>query len=231
MATVQVTSALIAALQVEHAVKCLHGRAQRNGVRMQYDGGGAQPYFEATPIFRRRGCECEEMSPLPEVAELEGAAAKTSLRDCLTALEKFGVVEPAVKFPGSFVSHLFCGKCNQETTLLQPIFRLRHEHVQCPNCRIIGDRASLQLMMLGDSWEVMSLDMSAYREAILNLSLQDLGFPRMAIFQVQDGQGRVFDFELSQDEEATLPGLSKARKRTPAAGKVAAASQSGEVCA
>ncbi len=220
MATVQVTSAIIAALQVEQAVKLLHGRLPDTGVRLQYDGGGAKPYFEVAPILRRQGCECEDMRPLPEVAVLEGAVTTTTLRACLAALEQAGVAEPVVKFPSSFVSHLFCGNCNQETALMQPIFRLSHEQVQCQNCKIIADRASLQLMMVGDSWDVMSPDMGDYREAILNLTLHDLGFPRLVVLQAHDQQGRALDYEFSRDEEITLPGLSRARKRLPAADRV-----------
>jgi adenylyltransferase/sulfurtransferase len=220
MATVQVTSAIIAAMQVEQAVKCLHGRLQINGVRLQYDGGGAKPYFEVTPILRRQRCECKEIVPLPEVLVLEGAAGTMTLRDCLAALERMGMAEPLIKFPSSFVSHLFCGNCNHETALLRPVFRLANDQVQCQNCKIIGDRASLQLMMTGDSWDVMSPDMADYRDTILDLTLHDLGFPHLAIFQVQDRHGRTFDFELSQDEESTLPGSSQVRKRMPAAGKV-----------
>jgi hypothetical protein len=131
-----------------------------------------------------------------------------------------GTVEPVIKFPCSFVSHLFCSNCNEETALMQPLFRLSNDRVQCRNCKIVGDRASLQLMMMGDSWDVMSPDMAEYRDTILSLTMHDLGFPRLAIVQVQDRQGRTFDFEWSQDEESTLPGLSPARKRTPATGKV-----------
>ena len=226
MATVQVTSAIIAAMQVEQAVKCLHGRGNMNGVRLQYDGGGGTPYFEVTPILRRQGCECEELRPSSEVAALEGAATTMTLRACLAALEQRGVAQPVLKFPSSFVSHLFCGNCNQETPLMQPIFRVSSDQVQCRTCRIVADRASLQLMMVGDSWDVMSPDMAEYRDAILDLTLHDLGVPRLAILQAQEAHGRSFDFELSQDEAATLPGLSHARKRTPAADQASTMSQS-----
>ena len=226
MATVQVTSALIAALQVEQAVKYLHGRLSARGVRMQYDGGGAKPYFEVTPILRRQGCECSEMRTLPEVAALDGDARTMTLRDCLTALQAQGIAEPVVKFPGSFVSHLFCAQCQQETPLLQPLYRLSNEQVQCRNCKIIGDRASLQLMMLGDSWDVIDPELVGYRDTILNLTLHELGFPRLPVFQVQDGQGRSYDFELAQEQQAALPGLSRARKRLPSADQVSPLSQS-----
>lgn len=224
MATVQVTSALIAALQVEQAVKLLHGRLRSSGVRIQYDGGGLQPYFETTPILRRPGCECRDMRPVSEVAVLAGDSASMTLRECLAALQSRGLGEPVVKFPCSFVPHLFCGRCNLETALMQPVFRLSHEQVQCRNCKIMGDRDGLQLMMAGDSWDVLSPDFAAYHEAILSLTLHELGFPRLAVLQAQDDRGRVFDFELSDDEATALPGLSRARKHAP--GKVSFISQS-----
>lgn len=199
MATVQVTSALIAALQVEHAIKWLHGRSPRErGYRLQYDGGGAQPYFDLTPIQRRPGCECGETEPLQEVALLPGSCETTTLEQCLAYLQASGLNEPVLKFPSSFVPYLFCGECGQNTALMKPIFRLTNAEVQCGHCRKIGARDSLQLMRLGDSMDLQDESLETDRGVLRRMSLHQLGFPTEPVLFVQDGQGREHYFEFSE---------------------------------
>lgn len=206
MATVQVTSALIAALQVEQAIKWLHGRLPQSGVRLQYDGGGASPYFDVTPIQRRPGCECEMMRPLAGIASLRGSSTDSTLAEVLDRLAAAGVHEPVLKFPSSFVPFLFCGDCGQNSAIMKPIFRLQNEEVRCAHCQKIGARESLQLMRLGDSMDLFDLELEEQREALLKTTLQGLGFPQDPVMHVQDGNGREHYFEFAKHETAILPG-------------------------
>ncbi|MEK7729835.1 MAG: ThiF family adenylyltransferase [candidate division KSB1 bacterium] len=198
MATVQVTSALIAALQVEQALKWLHGRLPQTGFRLQYDGGGAVPYFDLTPIQRRPGCECGETQPLTKVNLLRGDWATTTLAECLERVRAAGIREPVLKFPSSFVPFLFCGECNQNTKLMKPIYRLANEEVQCAFCRKIGARESLQLLRLGDSMDVQDALLEEYRDVLSKLPLSQLGFPRQPVLLVQDEHGQAHYFEFSE---------------------------------
>lgn len=195
MATVQTTSALIAALQVEQALKCLHGRLAESGFRLQYDGGGAKPYFDMTRIQRRPGCECGETQPLAEVKFLRGDWATMTLAQCLESLRAAGIAEPVLKFPSSFVPFLFCGECGENTALMKPIFRLANEEVQCRHCQKIGARESLQLMRLGDSLDVQDEVHAELRDQLLQTSLLGLGFPRQPVLFVQDGNGHAYYFD------------------------------------
>ncbi len=197
MATVQVTSAMIAALQVEQALKWLHGRLPQSGFRLQYDGGGDTPYFDMTPIRRRQHCECENRQPLTEISSLPGAEETITLAESLALLRAAGMHEPVLKFPSSFVPFLFCGECGQNTRLMKPIYRLANEEVQCAHCRAIGARESLQLMRLGDSMDVSDPLMEDYAEAIWQTPLRALGFPRRHVMLAQDGYGESFYYELS----------------------------------
>lgn len=200
IATVQVTSALIAALQVEQAIKWLHGRLPKSGFRLQYDGGSSAPYFDMTPIRRRHGCDCEATESLTEIRTLPGALAQTTLAECLERLQAAGVHEPVLKFHSSFVPHLFCGECGQNTVLMKPIFRLANEEVQCVHCKKIGARESLQLARLGDSMDLADDLPDEYRTAILQMPLPQLGFPRFAghVLLVQDGHGHSHYFEFAE---------------------------------
>jgi adenylyltransferase/sulfurtransferase len=195
VATVQVTSALIAALQVEQAIKWLHGRLPHGGFRLQYDGGGAKPYFDMTPIQRRPGCECGETQPLENVKPLAGARETTTLGECLERLQAEGVHEPVLKFPSSFVPFLFCGECGRNTALMKPMYRLANEEVRCAFCQKVGARESLQLVRLGDSMDAQDDQLEEYRAALSRLSLQQLGFARYPVLLVQDGRGQTHYFE------------------------------------
>ncbi len=195
VATVQVTSALIAALQVEQAIKWLHGRLPKSGFRLQYDGGGATPYFDLTPIQRRPGCECGETQPLENIQPLPGAWKTMSLAECLERLQAEGIHEPVLKFPSSFVPFLFCGECGQNTALMKPIYRLANEEVRCEHCQKIGARESLQLMRLGDSMDVQDDILEESRAELLRMPLPQLGFARQPVLFVQDGHGQAHYFE------------------------------------
>lgn len=198
MATVQVTSALIAALQVEQALKWLHGRLPHSGFRLQYDGGGNSPYFDLTPIQRRPGCECGETQPLREVATLPGKSATITLGQCLEHLRARDLEEPVLKFPSSFVPSLFCGECGQDTALMKPIYRLTNAEVQCAHCRKIGARDSLQLIRLGDSMDLQDETLAEARAGLLAMTLPQLGFPQEPVLFVQDAHGQEHYFEFSE---------------------------------
>lgn len=203
MATVQVTSALIAALQTEQAIKWLHGRLPQTGIRLQYDGGSGSPYFDVTPIHRRSGCECEMTRPLEEVEKLPGSFAASTLAEVLERAAAAGVQDPVLKFPCSFVPSLFCGDCGQNSTIMKPIFRLRNEEVQCAHCQKIGARESLQLMRLGDSMDLFDPVLSEeQRAALLQTTLPRLGFPLHPVLLVQSGNGREHYFEFATHESA-----------------------------
>lgn len=206
MATVQVTSALIAAMQTEQAIKWLHGRLPKTGLRLQYDGGSGAPYFDVTPIHRRPGCECETTRPLEGVAKLPGSFADSTLAQVLESAAAAGVQEPVLKFPSSFVPYLFCGDCGQNSTIMKPIFRLRNEEVQCAHCRKIGARESLQLIRLGDSLDLFDPVIAAeQREALLQTTLPELGFPLHPVMLFQSGNGREYYFEFAKPEIENMP--------------------------
>lgn len=209
LATVQVTSAIIAAMQVEHALKWLHGRLHLNGVRIQYDGSSATPYFDATTILPRPHCECQALQPLPAFLRLAGGTRTTTLRGLLRALHEAGIEEPVVKFPNSFVPGVECSHCGEYTEIMRPLHRLKSDELQCRHCRRAGDREGLQLHYLSDSLDLAEAGINETREQLLDLTLNKLGFPLMHIYGAQDRQGQTHYVELANDFTETLPGLAQ----------------------
>jgi len=211
MANVQITSALIAAILVEQAIKWLHGRLKTSGIRIQYDGSNGVPYFDVTRIYRRQGCDCEQAESMHAPSPIDRSTASTTLRQCLVLMQTAGIREPVIKFPSSFVPFLYCTRCEKNTNVMRPLHRLTNDQIKCRHCGVVGDRSSLQLFPIGDSLEVFEPEMSHYREKLLDRSLESLGFPKLHVIQVQDIEGCSHFFEFSRDEEAVLPELRRRR--------------------
>jgi hypothetical protein len=178
----------------------LHGRLKTSGTRTQYDGGNEAPYFEVTRILRRRGCDCEHLQPLPEVKALARSGAEVTLRECLSLVEDAGIEEPIIKFPGSFAPFLCCGHCGGKTRLMLPTHRMNTEQLQCRSCGLPGDRESLQLMLIGDSQDLLDPDLAEVREELLELPLHSLGFPLLHAMFLQDKNCHSHFIDLSGDE-------------------------------
>lgn len=208
LATVQMTSALVAALQCELALKWLHQRLSLNGVRLQYDGSGNRPYFDTTAVSRRPHCECESLAPLPEIATISGSSTTTTLRALRASLSAAGLEEAVVKFSASFVAGVECMRCGRYSEIRRPLPRLRSEELQCRWCRRPGDREGLQLHYLSDSLEVLEAE-AAGSEPLQDLTLAQLGFPRLHVYAVQDRRGGMHYFELVNDLQEALPNLAK----------------------
>ncbi|MDZ7265790.1 MAG: ThiF family adenylyltransferase [candidate division KSB1 bacterium] len=209
LATVQVSSALIAALQCELALKWLHQRLPLNGVRLQYDGSGSRPYFDTTTVFRRPHCECEALRPLPDIATLAGSRRTCTLRGLLARLQAAGLEGATVKFPGSFVAGVECLRCGRYSPIRRPLYRLHNEELQCHWCRRPGDREGLHLHYLGDSLEVLEADATGDQPPLQDLPLEQLGFPSLHVYDVQDCRGGWHYFELADDLHEALPDLAR----------------------
>lgn len=213
IATVQLTSAIIAGIQVEHTIKWLHQRFQQNGVRIQYDGGGLTPHFDVTKVSRRRKCECNYLRPLPGPVAVPESREQLTLQALLTRARDTGVQQPVVKFPCSFVPNLFCSRCGRTTEIMQPLFRLTSEQLQCRNCHTTADRSTIQLTHLADSLAVTEEKVTAISERVMAMNLQELGFPLLANVQVDDLDNGSQFFEIAGDEQVTLPGLFQRKGR------------------
>ena len=212
MATVQVTAAIIAALQVEQAIKWLHQRPMQTDVRIQYDGGGHRPYFDSTPITRRSGCECESAQALPHIKPLAQRSDAFTLSELIDHAKEAGIQNPNIKFPSTFVPHVYCGRCGQNSDIMRPLNRIANEHVECRACLKAGDRRSLQLFHLTDSLDVGEIENEQYHERLMSLTLQQLGFPSLPIVSIQDGKGDFHFYELTCDEKQALPNYQKGTK-------------------
>ncbi|NUM67831.1 ThiF family adenylyltransferase [candidate division KSB1 bacterium] len=195
LATVQMTSALIAALQCELALKWLHQRLPL-------------PYFDTTAVSRRPQCECEALAPLPDSATIAGSSTTTTLRALRASLQAAGLEEAVVKFPASFVAGVECMRCGRDSEIRRPLPRLRSEELQCRWCRRPGDREGLQLHYLSDSLEVLEAE-AAGGEPLQDLTLAQLGFPQLHVYGVQDRRGGMHYFELANDIHEALPNLAK----------------------
>jgi molybdopterin/thiamine biosynthesis adenylyltransferase len=161
--TVQVTSALVAALMCQEAVRCLHGMPVRFGSMMTWYGGSLD--FDCLEMQRWPGCFTCSVAPMARVQNLPLGPRHTG-RDLVESL-------PAgwrVILPSPFLRAVRCGEGGHAIPIGKPSHRCVERELVCPEHA--GD-------LLTEMEKDERLCMTTPRE-VLERSLQDLGIPAEA---------------------------------------------------
>ncbi len=181
--TTPTMASIIGAMEVQEAVKWLHGQpvVPSRGVSFH---GQSQRFF--TVNFPRRA-DCLAHDPLGEVLELPAASHRQTGLDLAEQLRDELGCEVRIELDREVVRSLACGHCGHRVPVRQPLFRrsARHDNV-CSEC---GGEASN--------------DLTHYLEdpEILERKLCDLGIPPLHIMKARTSTGRIVDFELTGDAD------------------------------
>jgi adenylyltransferase/sulfurtransferase len=208
--TVQVTSALISALQVQEAVKLLHQETIECGVRLAYNG--------LTHGFHRirlpENPDCLAHGTLSRIVESPAEAKTTSLGAFLDWLEQAFGTGVQIDLGRRFIEGIRCRSCHTWIELNRPAHRVFDDEVYCPRCRL-GDenREKVTFSAATDSSTYVKaatrisrhhLGDSLMASPMLDCTLWDLGIPQLHILSVTDAGGQVHSVELTGDTEKLL---------------------------
>jgi molybdopterin-synthase adenylyltransferase len=128
--TAPTIASMIAALQVQEALKLLHGMPVAAGTAMVYSGVGNQFYTTRLPF--RENCLSHETYPSPvelslgkfnTVGELLATAGRDLDRPLSLALDRELVVS------------IHCPRCDWRESFMRPRSKVRQGEAVCPNCR------------------------------------------------------------------------------------------------
>jgi len=184
--TTPTTSAVIAGIQCQEALKLLHGRpSSLSGGGFVFDGLEHGSY----PVRYSRNPECLSHEPLDEIVKTGGRAATTTVREALGWVRSRLDPRANLVFSRELLRALDCPACGRCEPMLRPLHAVREEEARCPGC---GARRAPQLFH--------SVDGS---ETFLDRSLAEIGVPAWDIV-IGRANGRSTGFELDGDRMSVL---------------------------
>lgn len=218
--TVQVASALCAALQVEEAIKVLHGDTSMDGRSTVHVGGSGS--FNTYGQPRRAGCMAHVAYPQAQMLPLSRRATLRRLLEGVGAAEKSGQgARLDLTGDREFVVAAACRRCLRPRSIMKPQFQLFETDLACAGavCDFYGDMPDSAGVVAGvptekDGRAVFSLTMEP--EALLDLTLAELGVPDRHILAVESADGAYAYYELLAENAPAAEDDNGAPERRPA---------------
>ena len=146
--TAPTISSIIAGMQVQEALKLIHGMPVDAGVACVFNGVTNQ--FYKTAFQRREDCLSHETYPDP--LSLPLSADQNTAKDLFAAVgETLGIADAmTLSLDRDLVVDVRCANCDTRVTIMKPLQLVAMEQAKCPEC---GDTAkpSLEHSILSDS--------------------------------------------------------------------------------
>ncbi len=215
MPTVQVTSALISALQVQEAVKLIHNQQPATGKRIAFNGL-TNGYLVITlqPLD-----ECLAHGTYENIRELPLSAHQGTLDDLFLAIEEDLGQDAILDLGRRFILEIRCRYCGKILPLMRPAHRIFDDELICSDCNkhteeigshTIAERIEAFGNKTEDKTYIKSVSRFSRKEIpreLLKLTLWDLGIPPLHILSASGINGQYKAFELTADCAKVLGSL------------------------
>lgn len=182
--TAPTIASMMAALEVQEALKLLHGMPVAGGTALVFNGVGNQFYTTKLPF--REDCLSHETYPAPAEVPLGHSAPVAELLT-LARSELEGPLSLALD--RELVVAIECPRCGWRREVMRPRTRVGQSEAVCPTCREIG-RPDLISAVEEDS-------------PLAGRTLKEVGVPPYDIVRVDGGSGTRF-YLLAADRTAAL---------------------------
>jgi len=187
MPTTPTSASIIGALQVQEAVKLLHGLEVPAGTGFYFNG---QTYKTSLITYSRRQ-DCPSHDPYDNIIPLDAGTDTLTVGAFLDLAAQTLGEEPILLLERELVRQLFCPQCQQTEAIYRPFAAVVPDLIPCPDC---------------PSNRIPDITTRLTRQgAAAQISLKQIGVPGLAILKVESGHHPFF-FELKQDEALLLPG-------------------------
>jgi molybdopterin/thiamine biosynthesis adenylyltransferase len=204
MPTTQITSSIVAAIQVQEAIKYLSGQLVLTGKKIHYQG-----FNNDFDILTKRVNEnCLAHVHYDEVVPLQLTNAIT-LKEFLEVISTPGYSGhgAALDFRGdrTFVESINCRFCAKTIKMMRPSFRIDVTETVCASCKSHNKSYALtnpQTETAKKTIEIFSLDNAT--SELLNMTLHELGVPFAHVVAVIDTKGQYRYYELEGDKPIIL---------------------------
>jgi adenylyltransferase/sulfurtransferase len=184
--TTPTTAAIVAGIQVQEAVKYLHGLDTIAGQGFVFDGTHHQSYL--VRYTRKDDCPAHEADE--DVESLPGGAADTRVGDLLERVRSDLGPEAVLETGRDLLGSLRCERCREEEPVLASLGRVTEAQGRCPRC---GQPRTPSMFHTIDG----------RRPEILDSTIAAIGVPPWDVLNGRAGWERRC-YELSGDRSAIL---------------------------
>lgn len=190
VATTPTISSVIAGIQVQEAVKLLHGLPILAGKGFIFEGLNHTSYR----VEYTEKNDCMSHYVFPEVTALSSASREMTLAQLLERARKdLGTEEVTIDFSRDIIHKLACGECGREEELFSPVGAVPYARGKCP-----AD---------GHMRAVISAHSYSGTEPFGDRSLDHLGLPPFDVFTARSGE-REIAYLLAGDQNTVLGNLA-----------------------
>lgn len=188
--TTPTVSSIIAGVQVQEAVKLIHGMPVISGKGWVFSGLSTDVY----QTEYQRKSDCYSHDTLDEIISLDATADSLTARDLLNlGAEKLGQAVP-IEIAREILHKLVCPKCHEITMLFASPGSIKAGQEQCPKCSAAR--------------EVVTFSKIRGDEDFLDRTLAQIGVPPFDILIARaptaNGGERAIGFELGGDIQRVL---------------------------
>lgn len=168
--TTAVAGSLVAALQVQEAIKFLHGQPTLYGEGLYVQG----LWNDFSRVSYQRRPDCPGHDSLEKIIPLGCGVADLSLRELLDRAENALGEGAALDLSRDVITHLSCPNCGDVEKCGVPLGAVREEDASCPRCR---------------THRLVEFTSAISRDGGLDLSdtLADLGVPPFDVVVARQG--------------------------------------------
>jgi molybdopterin/thiamine biosynthesis adenylyltransferase len=189
--TTPTISSIIAGIQVQEAVKLVHGLPTLSGSGYIFEGLHHSSYR----VDYTENSDCMSHYTLPEIVTLGESSEDLTLRQLLQrASRDLASDQVVVEFSRDIIHKLICPKCGQEQELFVPLGSISYESGRCPS------DGQMRVVEATHSYDGA--------QAFGTRKLTQLGLPRFDIFTARSAD-REIGYLLGGDAELVLGLLAK----------------------
>ena len=189
--TSAVAASIIGAMEVQEAIKVVHGQPTLEGEALHLDG----LFADASRIRYPRRTDCAGHENLGEIRSL-GSGSETKLGDLLARAEKELGEGASLDFSRDIITQLSCPECGHTTVGGAVLGAVRESQAACPKCKAHRVVEIASSVSRGDSLD-------------LDLTVAQLGLPPFDIVVARQGMDRQQAWLLDGDAATVLGPLAE----------------------
>lgn len=183
--TTPTSASIIAAVQVQEAIKLLHGLDTLAGKGYHFFGLTHDSYV----VEYSRKNECYSHDSFNKISSINKSVAEVTLGDLLSLVrEKLGS-DAVIELNNDVLTSLSCHKCGTSDAVFRSLGQVTEEDGRCPGCNQMREVKTISTLY-GD-------------EDFLHLSFRELGIPPFDIITARNGDRRLH-IEFGGDRSTVL---------------------------
>ncbi len=179
--TTPMSASIIGAMQVQEAVKLLHGQRWENSQGVYYSA----ETLRLTHVDYPRRQDCPAHDPVGRVISLPLSAARSTVGQIIEAAQEHLGDKPVLLLPDQIVTYLFCPQCDRMEEVYRPLREVVPNDILCPECQVARVYDVKSTLPANDQTR--------------DLPLAQLGIPAFDILEVHAGRQQVW-LELTGDQ-------------------------------